>query len=110
MLRKRFKGIGIRTLENKVSWYALGLIKTTSRLAFGSKVPQRSSWLITWGVDASPLGGTSLRNEGRDGENCREPTECLIGSASVSGVHAHRWGSERATQSHSDTRSATGDH
>ncbi len=35
---------------------------------------------------------------------------CLIGSVSGSGVHAHRWGSERATQSQSCTRSGTGGH
>jgi len=70
----------------------------------------RILWLITYGVDAEPLGGTSLRNEGRDRENRKVATKCFIGSVSVSATHAHRWGSERATQRYHGTHSATGGH
>ncbi len=54
--------------------------------------------------DAEPLGGTSLRNEGRAGENCRVTIECPNRSVSASAAHAHRCGSGRATQSQSDNR------
>ena len=66
--------------------------------ASSSRLWYAISWLNTLGVDADPLGGTSLRNEGRAAENCKETEECRIEPASFSGDHAHRWGSGRATQ------------
>jgi len=64
-----------------------------------------------------PEGGTSLRNEGRAHKHDRVTTESLSSSASDSAAHAHRWGSERATQgseratqSHCPTRPGAGRH
>ncbi len=80
------------------------IVRGVSRTRYCLRALPRTPWFITRAEAADARGGTSLRNEGRDGENCRVTMKRRRGWVSASDAHAHRWGSERATQSRRDTR------
>jgi len=85
------------------------VLKTEQDFKLNGGLPE-ILWLITSVTDVEPQGAMSLSNEGRAAENYRKTSGCHVGAASVSGDHAHRQGSGRATQSHSDTRFGTRSH